>query len=186
MAIGRDRHGPARLENYLNAHNSHMDRFRVSGFVDGDSLGLEELPAQGIATIKGEIACLGCIVIRVFKILEILEGEGRDAMVQTVRYSYNVSIRLSGQRGANIFRYDNAHSYKDHPDDHHKHYYDWHTGRQLEDRLEWIGEERWPHLSEVIAEAHGWYASHLNELDHPEDYPTLRERGKLVEDDEDA
>ena len=70
--IRRYRHGPARFENYLNAHNSHMDRFRGSGFVDGDTLKVEQSPGQGIATIKGEIACLGCVMIRVYKLLGVL------------------------------------------------------------------------------------------------------------------
>lgn len=54
-----------------------------------------------------------------------------------------------------VFRYDDAHSYPGHGDNHHRHgvnYADW---TYLEPP-QWIGHDRWPLLSEVIDELHQW------------------------------
>ncbi len=148
-----------------------MQGFRASGFVGGDSLETEI--ASHEVTMEGEIACLGNIVVNVLKTLEVLSGEGMDAMVQTVTYAYNVSIR--GR--FNIFRYDNLHSTKGHPDPHHKDVYDWRTGEQLPGSPLWVGIECWPTLADVILEAQQWYADHYGELDNPDEFPELIPRG---------
>jgi hypothetical protein len=144
-----------------------MEGLRASGFVDGDTLVIEVGPHT--ITMEGEIACLGGIVINVLKTLEVLRGEGQDAMVQTVTYSYNVSIR----RQFNIFRYDNLHPTKGHPDPHHKNLYDWQTGEQLPESPKWVGIEQWPSLTDVILEAQQWHGDHYDKLDAPEEFPEL-------------
>lgn len=169
--IRPDRHGPTRLRSHLNSHESHMEGFRVGGFVGADKLEIEIAPHE--VTMEGEIACLGNIVVNVLKTLEVLEGEGPDATVQTVAYAYNVSIR----NRFNIFRYDNLHLTKGHPDPHHKDVYDWRTGEQLPESPKWVGAEHWPTLADVIREAQRWHGDHYAELDNPDDYPELMPRG---------
>ncbi len=102
-----------------------MEGLKNSGFVHADNLEFKEVP--GAVTIEGDIACLGNIVVSVLKTLEVLAGEGLEATVQTVTYSYNV--RIAGKH--NIFRYDNLHMHNDHPDSHHKDVYDWQTGERF-------------------------------------------------------
>lgn len=118
----------------------------------------------------GEIGCLGGIVIRVEKRLIVVEGEGVDVAVQTQWYSYNVSIR----NGHNIFRYDNQHddaSFRDHPDPHHKHVFDWRTGD--EEEIQWVGAQGWPNLGEVIEEVYEWYWANKEALPHADQYPKI-------------
>lgn len=121
-----------------------MERLKNSGFVYADNLEFKEVP--GAVTLEGEIACLGNIVVSVLKTLDVLEGEGLEALVQTATYSYNV--RVAGKH--NIFRYDNLHSHG-HPGNHHKDVYDWPTGERLPS--EWVGETSWPTLADVVWEA---------------------------------
>lgn len=144
-----------------------MEGLRASGFVDGDNL-LTEIGTHTV-TITGNIGCLGGIVISVLKTLDRLGGKGQDAIVQTVTYAYNVSIR--GQH--NIFRYDNLHDIKGYPDRHHKDLYDWRTNKRLLESPEWIGAERWPTLTDVICEARNWYYNHEHELEAPNEFPEL-------------
>ena len=105
-----DKHAPARFRSYLRAHDNNMEDLRRGGFVGDDTLSFDAR-AGGELVLAGEIACLGHIVVDVFKVLEVLEGAGADAMVQTLFYSYNVFVR----GGNNIIRYDNLHPRKDHP-----------------------------------------------------------------------
>lgn len=149
-----------------------MEALRRGGFVGDDTLSFDPR-AESEIVLAGEIACLGRIVVDVFKVLEVLEGEGADAMVQTLFYSYNVFLR----GGNNILRYDNLHPRKDHPDDHHKHTYDWKTGEQLPDSPVWIGAEEWPTLGEVLREAQSWYYEHRERLEGAEEFPSLGARG---------
>jgi hypothetical protein len=150
-----------------------MAALRRGGFVGDDTLSVEPR-AEGEIVLAGEIACLGRIVVDVFKVLEVLEGEGADAMVQTLFYSYNVFLR----GGNNILRYDNLHPRKDHPDDHHKHTYSWKTGEQLPGSPVWIGAEKWPTLGEVLREVQSWYYEHREQLERAEEFPSLGARGK--------
>jgi hypothetical protein len=87
-----------------------------------------------------------------------------------MRYTYHAGIEGSASRS--IFRYDNAHTYvrEGHPDTHHKHTFD-HSTWTEKAPPEWIGEERWPHLGDVLAELRQWWETtgqHLD-LDHPVD-----------------
>lgn len=150
-----------------------MDGLRAGEFVDGDTLEFVDVSPE-VKLLTGEIACKGGIIVDVNKTLEVLSGEGLDAIVQTTIYNYNVLIRNQ----YNIFRYDNAHPRREHPDDHHKHCFDWQTGEPLPDSPEWIGAKAWPNLTEVILEAQRWYSDHIDELEDPDYYPELDMRGK--------
>lgn len=59
-----------------------MDQARADGFVGTDTLTLDPI-GVGLLSMTGEIACLGGIVVRVEKFLEVLEGDGPDAYVRT-------------------------------------------------------------------------------------------------------
>ena len=148
-----------------------MDQMRADGFVGEDTLALEPIGA-GLMVMFGEIACLGRIVVRVEKYLEVSEGEGLDALVQTVEYKYNASVR--GRN--NVLRYDNTHAYPGHAYARHRHGYDWKTGEQPEIPA-WVGEHRWPTLGEVLEELRQWYWENREDLAEPDGYPDLEQRG---------
>lgn len=145
---------------------------RADGFVGEDTLTLESIGA-GLLAMTGEIACLGGIVMRVEKYLDVLEGESLDAYVRTFEYKYNAFVR----RNNNILRYDNSHTYPGHADAHHKHLYDWKTGDHIPGFPVWVGEEGWPTLGEVMEELRIWYWENREELPNPDDYPELEQRG---------
>lgn len=149
-----------------------MDQMRSRGFVGADNLELKSLPAD-ILTIVGEIACLGQIVVKVEKYLHILEGYGEGALVRTFEYKYNAFVRSRN----NILRYDNAHRHPGHGDAHHKHLFNWRTGRELPGFPQWVGESGWPTLGEVLSEVEQWYYTHREELPNPDAYPELDTRG---------
>jgi len=151
-----------------------MEGLRRGVFVGEDRLDIEEDQESDprLVLIEGEIGCLVRIVVSVLKTLEVLDGEGLDATVQTVTYSYNVSIRP----GHNLFRYDNLHSRRGHPDDHHKHLFDWRTGEELPESPKWIGANGWPTLTEEVIEAERWYWDHRDELEAPDSFPELQVR----------
>jgi hypothetical protein len=166
--IEPDRHRPIDFGSYRRNHDGHMEGLRNSGFVHADNLEFKQRPNS--VTLEGEIACLGNIVVSVYKTLEVLGGQGLEATVQTVAYAYNV--RIHNQH--NIFRYDNLHPIKDFPDNHHKDPYDWRTGERLPS--EWVGQRDWPTLADVLWEAQRWYYEHMNELDNPSGIPPVLRR----------
>jgi len=129
-----------------------MELFFEDGFVGEHTL---EFSPDGPfeISLKGEIACRGNIVIVVNKTLEVLGGSGGNALVGTTVYSYNVLVRGFG----NVFRYDNCHTRQGHPDDHHKHEFDWRVNQLGEGNVIWVGADNWPTLGEVIEEAKNWY-----------------------------
>jgi hypothetical protein len=138
-----------------------------SGFVSAHTLIFEKL--EGLYTLRGEIACLGNIVVTVNKTIEILESDSEDDIVQTSGYSYNASVR-----GAkNFLRNDNAHSHEGHADPHHKHEFDWRTEANQPGSPHWVGEQGWPTLGQFIDAVQDWYWSHREELPEPERFPTL-------------
>jgi hypothetical protein len=144
-----------------------MAKAIASGFVCEHTLIFERL--AGLYTLKGEIACLGNIVIAVNKTIEILESDSDDDLVQTSEYSYNASVR-----GAKSFlRNDNAHPHEGHADSHHQHELDWRTETNLPGSPRWVGVEGWPHLSQFIEAVRAWYWSHRDELPQPEAFPVL-------------
>lgn len=103
-----------------------MEQARESGLVLGDTLVLKAFPSTLI--MEGEIHCLRGIVVHVYKVLAILRGEGDEAIVETVRYSYNAFVRGYGT----FLRHDNAHPHPGHGDAHHRHFGDWRTGKESE------------------------------------------------------
>lgn len=149
-----------------------MDQMRGDGFVGEDTLALEPIGADLLA-MTGELACLGGIVVRVEKYLEVLEGENLDAYVCTWEYQYNAFVR--GRN--NILRYDNTHAYPGHGDAHHKHVYDWETGGQVPGSPAWVGKHGWPTLGEVLEELRTWYWTNREGLPDPDGYPALEQRG---------
>jgi hypothetical protein len=102
-----------------------MDLAVRSGFVCEHTLhGFERIDTGFL--LKGEIACLGEIVITVYKELEIVGVVADDFKVQTRRYAYNASVRGF----SNFLRYDDAHEYPGHQDRYHRHDFDWRTGHE--------------------------------------------------------
>lgn len=164
------RHGPNRLRNYLETHETVLAQLKDEGFVCHDDLELAFMP--GTIRMWGEISCIGEIVIRVDKTLAIVEDDPRDPLVQTVDYSYNASVR----RCSNFLRHDNAHAHPGHPDNHHRHVFDWRTGDPLSDP-EWCGGD-WPTLGDFIGFARDWYWAHWNDLPNPEQYAAIGLRDK--------
>jgi hypothetical protein len=136
--------------------------------VGGDTLRFEST-GSNVLTVRGEIACWRPIVVRVEEHLEVLEGEGWNAYVQTYEYSYNASVRGHG----NILRYDNVHSFPGHPDANHKHEFDWRTGEELPGFPEWTGRDERPTLGEVMEEVERQYWNNLDDLPEPDKYPKL-------------
>lgn len=149
-----------------------MGQMRAAGFVGEDTLVLEPIGSD-LLVMAGEIACLGGIVVRVEKYLEVLEGEALDAYVRTFEYKYNAFVR--GRN--NVLRYDNSHTYHGHGDAHHKHVYDWRTGEHLPGFPAWVGEHGWPTLGEVLEELRAWYWANREGLPEPDGYPELGQRG---------
>lgn len=166
------KHSPAKFSTYFSTHENRMDQFRSGGFVGEDTLEFS-FGASNLLTIEGEISCLGDIVIRVEKNLQVIDDGTPDSLVQTVDYAYNASVR-----SVNTFvRYNNLHRLPDHEDAHHKNSFDWRTGHHLPDSPSWVSVEGWPTLSEFIEEAEGWYWKHREELPRPDAYAALGLRG---------
>ncbi len=152
---------------YTRAHDGHMGQWVAKGFVASDTLVWTTY--AGAITLKGELGCRGNIVIRVSKTLEVLDGEGQDALVQTVEYSYNASVRGHGT----FLRVDNAHVHPGHRDAHHLHREDWRTKAELPGSPEWIGVDGWPTLGGFIQMVDDWYWSNRSQLPEPDGEPTL-------------
>jgi hypothetical protein len=152
------------LDTYLTVHENVMDQFRCSDFVGDDTLSVDDFSQAGFYVMQGEIACLGNIVITVYKIIDIV-ASGDVPIVRTSRYSYNV--RVMGQH--NVFRYDNWHAHEGHPDEHHKDLFDFTTGDRTDSK--WVGEGGWPTLGEVIEETRAWWSDNRHKLACPDCYP---------------
>ncbi len=106
------RHQPIRYDRYIEIHETVINRYYASGFIGEDTLEFNVLK-RGVIELKGEIACLGNILIDVHKILILQSGNSnvRSDLVHTSHYSYNASVRGFGS----IFLYDNAHPHHLHP-----------------------------------------------------------------------
>jgi hypothetical protein len=155
-------HGWNSLDNYLHVHSRRMQDFQDEEFVVDDSLTLQILRADRLA-IVGRIRCRGGLFIDVDKSPAVRVVRNRR-QVRIVRYTYYAGIEGSAARG--IFRYDNAHTYfkEGHPDAHRKHRFDHSTWTEIAPPV-WIGEDRWPHLSDVIEELREWWESTGRHLD---------------------
>ncbi|NJK29085.1 MAG: hypothetical protein HC790_11090 [Acaryochloridaceae cyanobacterium CSU_3_4] len=155
----------------MTIHQTVMEKYNCDGFVCDNNIELKKFEYE--FQMIGEIGCLGNIIISVNKKMSILHYAGKIPVVETKRYSYNVSVR----GGYNLFRYDNTHTegrYPGHPDDHHKHEYDFITGRPLHQIPKWIGADNWPHLGSVIGEAQVWYWENQKLITDPASCPVLK------------
>lgn len=132
-----------------------MQQFVREGIVESDTLEFADL-GNGFLLLEGRIWCLGGAYIDVWKLLKIVDGEGRTARVQTCRYNYNAALPRVG----NIFRYDSADEF--HPE-HHVHRFDTLAGDRDGTR-EPVDENEYPTLGEVIRELANWYYDHSAEL----------------------
>jgi len=63
---------------------------------------------------------------------------------------------MEGPEDRPIFRYDNAHKYRGHSDEHHKHCFDPSNWEEI-GRPVWVGRDQWPHLDEIIEELREWW-----------------------------
>lgn len=167
MKLNVNRHKPNLFGSYREIHETVISQFKYRDFISDDSLEFQPL-YQGFC-LSGEIACLGKILITVEKFLEILDGFGDNATVQTRWYAYNVSVQGYG----NIFRYDNQHAYPGHQDSHHKHIFDWRSGVEEIGSPFWVGENGWLTLGEVIQETEEWYWQNSCFLDNSNGYSQL-------------
>ena len=150
------KHGPNRLSNYVDVHETVMEHLLRGGLVISDNLVFT--PLRDTILIEGHVDCLGGIKVDVHKALRILVGEGPDALVQTVRYSYNVSIEGRG----NVFRYDSPH--ETHNKKHHVHRYDV-MNRDVVGTVAFTEHESdIPTLGDVIEEAVEWYFENYDAL----------------------
>jgi len=155
-----DPHGWNALQNYLKVHHGYLDFLR-DVFVEDDELEYGFLAAD-LFEIRGRIKCKHGLFMDVDKTLEVNE----DNQVRTIKYSYHAGIE--GDQDRSIFRYDNAHRYtrEGHDDEHHRHRYDCLNWQEIEPP-EWIGQNRWPHLSQVIEELQEWWINTGQYLDLP-------------------
>lgn len=170
-------HDPARFTTYVSTHEGWMSSLRRKGFIqDGDSLRFHGGEYSSFIELCGQIPCLGGIVITVEKYLRVLPGDG-EQVVQTWRYNYNASVQDHG----NIMRYDNA-DHHGFPDPHHRHDYDWRTGRELNASPVHVGEAQWPTLGAFVETVHTWYIANYTALLNPQtpariSHPYIRRTG---------
>jgi hypothetical protein len=149
------KHAPNVFSSYQEIHETVMAQMRRGGFVVSDTLTFTPLP--GSILLEGTIRCRGGIYIDVRKRLNVLDGEGANALVQTASYSYNVALEGKG----NIVRYDSPH--RTHRQFHHVHRYDVLEGN-IDGTVERTPEDDWPTLGEVLREAEAWYYDHYDAL----------------------
>lgn len=163
-----DRHSPNRFSSYYETHQTILNQFIARDFVGRQNLMFNKY--SKLFHCKGEIGCLGEIVISVDKIIAIVDFS--DESVQTKRYAYNASIRGRGK----IFRYDNQHSHHlrpGHLDPHHKHSFNWETNLEEPNSPVWVGESGWPTLGQVLQEAEDWYWENRDFLPNPDEYASI-------------
>jgi hypothetical protein len=154
-----------------------MEIALASGFVIADALSIELRNDPSVLVIRGRIRCLHRLFIDVNKTLAVRNERGR-VMVRTIAYAYHAGIE--GTEDRPIFRYDNAHTYCAQANAHHKHRFDYMTWQPIHPP-EWVGEARWPHLSEVIDELQTWWnetGQHL-ELDGDRSLKSSMSNGEL-------
>lgn len=124
------------------------------GFVLKDGLSFIRLRFDKVR-IKGRVHCMHGLFVDTDKFLVVRETGGRQ-LVKTDTYSYHAGIE--GRSARTIFQYDNFHAYtrEGHPDAHHKHRFDPTTWQEITPP-EWVSEDAWPHLSDVLAELRDWW-----------------------------
>lgn len=87
----------------------------AEGFVVEDDYRFTFLP--NLVILDGIIICLDGITLEVRKEIQIVDGHGTSARIQSRRFRYHAWIR--GVH--NILRYESAHEHREHA---HKHVYD--------------------------------------------------------------
>lgn len=165
--VPRGKHGPNKLSNYVQIHETVMEQFLRAGFVRSENLAFKDL-GNGLIELSGTIECAGDIYIVVKKLIAVLSGEGPNAVVQTTSYDYNAVLRNAG----NILRYDSPHP--THNKEHHVHRFE-PVGHEIEGSPHFLADEgERPTLGEVIKEVEEWYYNHADEsLRHiVGDFPT--------------
>ena len=138
-----------------------MGQYIYKGFVDEDRV-TYGFGANGLFFFNGEIFLRArTLRVDVSKSLEV--GEGADPLVQTINYSYNVSI--AGRR--NVFRYCSPHDPDgtDHHVQHHRHQYDPFGPDPSRETIRLITDGDWPVLGQVIEEAESWYWDNHDHLE---------------------
>lgn len=133
-----DPHGPNRISNYINTHETITEQFVSRGFIALNELVIEAYGNQHL-TITGSLHCLGGIIIDVAKILQIVDEQGGEARVKTVWYRYHAKIQGVG----NVLRYDSPHAHRNFD---HVHRFD-----VFGDGSETVEESNWPHLGRCCA-----------------------------------
>lgn len=151
------KHGPNRITNYLETHDTVMGQFVDAGFVLSDTLELVPV-GVGLLVMHGRLSCLGGIALEVYKLLKVVDGEGASARVETIDYVYNAHLQGVG----NILRYDCPHP--DHNCFHHVHKFDVFNGDR-EGTVERIDGESRPTLGEVVGELQAWFYENYARLD---------------------
>ncbi|MBE7520509.1 MAG: hypothetical protein HS107_14825 [Thermoflexaceae bacterium] len=149
------RHGWASWDQYISAHQRYLDQF--AHFIEVDTL--NPVVTESAVEWTGVLACSGGIEIHVRK-LQVINLEHGRFRVRTRLYSYHVLAR-KGEAIHSLFRYDNVHMHPGHPDAHHRHHYDEHGIDQHPPQH--IGEEDWPTLADVVAEAERHYLRRLSD-----------------------
>lgn len=146
-----DPHGPNRISNYINTHETITEQFVSRGFIALNELVIEAYGNQHL-TITGSLHCLGGIIIDVAKILQIVDEQGGEARVKTVWYRYHAKIQGVG----NVLRYDSPHAHRNFD---HVHRFD-----VFGDGSETVEESNWPHLGDVVQQMEDFYWEHYEKL----------------------
>lgn len=143
-----DSHGWNALDNYLKIHHGYLDGFRDYFVLEANLE--EQFVTADVFEIRGRIRCDRGLFIDVDKTLQVNER----GQVRTIKYSYHAG--MEGPDDRPIFRYDNAHTYRGHADEHHKHSRDPSTWEEF-GRPIWVGRDQWPHLNDIIEELREWW-----------------------------
>lgn len=98
--------------------------------------------------------------------MAVLEGDGPNALVQTILYNYHAGLA----DGRSLFRYDSPDlvitgETVDYHKHHHKHLYDPTQGMKEVGVEVILDENNVPTLGDVIEELEDWYYEHASELD---------------------
>lgn len=163
--VGNDPHGPNKISNYIDTHETIIEQFVSRGFVVLNTLEIEAYGNHHL-TITGSLHCQGGIVIDVAKILRVVDRQGGEARVQTVWYRYHAKVQGRG----NVCRYDSPH---EHRDFHHVHRFD-----VLGDGAESVEDSNWPHLGDVVDEMQTFYWENYERL--PEGIDAVQIRGENI------
>ncbi len=141
-----DPHGANTLENYSIIHHKRLED--LSYFVIADDVGFDIIGDS--VRIRGRLWCLHGLFVKVSKDLEFVDAN----TVRTKNYTYHAGV--AGLQDRCIFRYDNFDAKPGHADKHHCHQFDPETWEEILPEV-WVGQDRWPHLSDAIEELADWW-----------------------------